>query len=203
MSKRWYPDRDCHLLQIIKHLFSKGIWHSMKYITISKPLWTYNHTGPLNRYNCWTCHIASSIHCHTSHTTRTLVSSLTCSLQFSPHWRTVMNILKSAMVPYIAALLHRNNKMHFTHSHPHCTLIPFVIHAYSHLYIMVYKKEYDEKMHTTSNMECFHCYARFIFSLHTAFLKEVRMVPSIHTPITVYPSLFCIHKKRPCCYVHG
>jgi hypothetical protein len=128
------------LLQIIKHLFPKWICHSMTYITISKPLWTYNHTGPLNRYNCWTCHIASSIHCHTSHTTRTLVSSLTCSLQFSPHWRTVMNILKSAMVPYIAALLHRNNKMHFTHSHPHYTLIPFVIHAYSHLYIMVYKQ---------------------------------------------------------------
>ena len=87
------------LLQIIKHLFPKGIWHSMMYITISKLLWTYNHIGPLNRYNCWTFHIASSIHCHTSHTARTLVSSLTCSLQFSLHWRTVMNILKSAIGP--------------------------------------------------------------------------------------------------------
>jgi hypothetical protein len=141
------------LLQIIKHLFPKGIWHSMTYITISKPLWTYNRTGPLNRYNCWTFHIASSIHCHTSHTTRTSVSSLTCSLQFSSHWRTVMNILKSSMVPYIAALLQRNNKMHFTQSHPHYTLLPFVVHAYSHLYIMVYKKHYNVKMHTTSNME--------------------------------------------------
>jgi hypothetical protein len=121
-----------------------------------------------------------------SHVTQVIVNELwfyvlTCTLQFSPHWRTMMNILKSTMVPHIAAVLHRNNKMHFIHSHPHCTLLPFVIHAYLHLYIMVDKKHYDAKMHTTSNMECLHCYARFFFWLHTAFLRKWKwFLPYIH-----------------------
>jgi hypothetical protein len=149
----------------------------MTYITISKPLWTYNHIGSLNRYNCWTFHISSSIYCHTSHTAWTLVSLLTCTLQFSPHWRTVLNILKLGMVPYIAAILQRNNKMNLTQSHPHYTLLPSIIHAYSHLYIMVSKKHYDVKMHTMSNMEYSHCCTWFFFWRHSAFLSKVKWFP--------------------------